>query len=209
MLAAALAVVWQPALLFKTLQAGENAIALMLDTSSSMALADPQQTRLQQSQAALASKPMGILLKEYKARRYQFAGDSAMVESFERIAASGWPSILGEPIRPTRRDPGDDAAAAASADGPSAATAEVRARTGTAAAAFRGAGGPRRVCGNLRDRPLGAVPAAHGSGRLPDGEAGAGGEEEDVLRSSLAADGGFFIGAPRRSACGCPGQADP
>ena len=40
MLAAVLAVAWQPALLLKTLQAGQNAVAVLLDTSSSMALAD-------------------------------------------------------------------------------------------------------------------------------------------------------------------------
>jgi uncharacterized membrane protein len=98
MLAAALAVVWQPALLFKTLQAGENAIAVLLDTSSSMALADPQQTRTQQALGALDSKPLHTLLKDYTPKRYQFAGEASPVESFDKLPAAGKATSVGDSV---------------------------------------------------------------------------------------------------------------
>ena len=103
MLAAVLAVAWQPALLFKTLQAGQNAIAVLLDTSSSMALPDPQQTRLQQAQAALDSRPVQNLLKEYQARRYQFAGEASSVEKFAELPAKGGSTSIGDSVQQVLR----------------------------------------------------------------------------------------------------------
>lgn len=103
MLAAVLAVAWQPALLFKTLQAGQNTIAVLLDTSASMAMADPQQTRLQQALASLDSRPVQTLLKEYPARRYQFAGEASQVERFESLPATGGSTSVGDSVQQVLR----------------------------------------------------------------------------------------------------------
>jgi hypothetical protein len=98
MLALVLAAAWQPALLLKTLSAGENAIAVLLDTSSSMALPDPQQTRAQQAQAALATAPMRTLLKDYKPRRYEFASEATPVEQFSTAPPAGASTSLGDSV---------------------------------------------------------------------------------------------------------------
>lgn len=98
MLALVLAAAWQPALLLKTLSAGENAIAVLLDTSSSMNLADPQQTRSQQAQAALASAPLRTLMKDYKPRRYEFASDVMPVEQFSATPPAGSSTALGDSV---------------------------------------------------------------------------------------------------------------
>lgn len=103
MLAAVLAAAWQPALLFKTLQAGQNAVAVLLDTSSSMALADPQQTRLQQARAALDSRPVQALLKDYPARRYQFAAEASPVEGFAALQATGGSTSIGDAVQQVLR----------------------------------------------------------------------------------------------------------
>lgn len=103
MLAAVLVVAWQPALLFKTLQTGANSIAVLLDTSASMGLIDPQKTRMQQALAALDSRPVQTLLKDYPARRFQFAADATPVEHFDAPAATGTSTSVGDSVQQVLR----------------------------------------------------------------------------------------------------------
>jgi uncharacterized membrane protein len=98
MLAVALVELWQPALLLKTLRAGENTVAIMLDTSSSMSLRDPQLPRIEQAQATLADPALQTLTREFKPRRYVFAGGADSVESFEKLPAQGHTTSVGDSV---------------------------------------------------------------------------------------------------------------
>jgi uncharacterized membrane protein len=98
MLALVLLELWQPALLLKTLRAGENAIALLLDDSASMALRDPQLSRLSQAQAALADPALGILTSEFKPRRYRFSGTADSIASFADVQPTGRATAIGDSV---------------------------------------------------------------------------------------------------------------
>lgn len=82
-----LLVLWQPALLIRSLRAGENSVTVMLDTSASMNLLDGNTTRMQQAQTALRADALQRLQKEYELRRYVFAGSAGKVENFEALPA--------------------------------------------------------------------------------------------------------------------------
>ena len=103
MLSLALLALWQPALLFRTLQPGQNSIAVLLDTSSSMALPDPQQSRLQQALAALDAPPVRQLLKDYQPRRYRFDSEASPVPAFAGVAADGGATDIGDSVQQVLR----------------------------------------------------------------------------------------------------------
>lgn len=72
-------VMWQPALLIKSLRAGENSVAVLLDASTSMSVLDDAQgstTRMQQAQGVLQDPAFTDLGKDYELRRYTFAGSA-------------------------------------------------------------------------------------------------------------------------------------
>lgn len=98
MLALALLVLWQPALLLKTLRAGENSVAMLLDTSASMALRDPEQPRLQQAQAALATPAIQSLERDYKVKRFVFGRDALPVADYANPAAAGSSTNVGSSV---------------------------------------------------------------------------------------------------------------
>ncbi len=95
MLAVALLLLWRPSLLLKTLRPGENAVAILLDVSASMATVDPDLARSAQAQQVLDSAPLRQLTREYKPRRYQFDRDARPVESFEAAAPTGSSTAVG------------------------------------------------------------------------------------------------------------------
>lgn len=103
MLSLALLALWRPALLFRTLQPGQNAVGVLLDTSASMALPDPQQSRLQQAMAALNAPPVQQLLKDYQPRRYRFASEAAPVTDFAGLSADGGATAIGDSVQQVLR----------------------------------------------------------------------------------------------------------
>jgi uncharacterized membrane protein len=98
MLALVLLELWQPALLLKTLRAGENSVALLLDYSASMALRDPLLSRMAQAQTVLADPALAALTSEFKPRRYRFDSAAESVGSFADAAPSGRATAIGDSV---------------------------------------------------------------------------------------------------------------
>jgi uncharacterized membrane protein len=109
MLALALFVVWQPALVSERLLQGENSVAVLLDTSSSMALsgegADGNSTRMAQAQALLTPAGLEELAETYTILPYAFAESAQSLPSFDpaTLPAPGSASVLGQSILQTLR----------------------------------------------------------------------------------------------------------
>jgi uncharacterized membrane protein len=94
MLALALFIVWEPSLVVRSLKAGENAIAVMLDTSESMGFAEGEQSRMQQAQGVLASTALQRLGTDYVLRRFVFSRDAVATEDFATLPAPGTETAL-------------------------------------------------------------------------------------------------------------------
>ncbi len=63
MIGLVLFVLWQPALVTERLVGGENAVAILLDSSASMALAENGETRMSQAQALLSEEGLAELAR--------------------------------------------------------------------------------------------------------------------------------------------------
>jgi len=103
MLALALFVVWQPALVNERLLPGENAVAVMLDTSASMALTDGETSRMVQAQALLTPEALEELGETYTVLPYGFAGGANALTSFSELPDPGTSTVLGQSILQTLR----------------------------------------------------------------------------------------------------------
>ncbi len=98
-------VMWQPALLIKSLRSGENTLALLLDASASMSVPDDPQantTRMQQAQATLADPAFVDLSRDYELRRYAFAAGAQKLEGglqdFAGLPAPGMATNIGDSV---------------------------------------------------------------------------------------------------------------
>jgi uncharacterized membrane protein len=98
MLGLALLAVWQPALFLQSLRRGENTVAIMLDTSQSMALIDGATTRTAQALAALAAPALSQLQQSYPLRRFAFSSTAEAVESFDPRASLGSQTAIGDSV---------------------------------------------------------------------------------------------------------------
>ncbi len=103
MVALVLFVLWQPALVNERLLPGENAVAIMLDTSSSMALTEGDSTRMEQAQALLAPAALTELAATYTILPYSFADSAEAMTTFTQLPAPGTASNLGQSILQTLR----------------------------------------------------------------------------------------------------------
>lgn len=103
MFAVVLLVLWQPALLTERLVKGENAVAILLDTSSSMTTFDGEQTRMAQAQALLTPESLEELSSTYTILPYVFDDNAEDLESFNLLPQPGNSSNLGVSILQTLR----------------------------------------------------------------------------------------------------------
>jgi uncharacterized membrane protein len=103
MVALALFVLWQPALVNERLLPGENAVAIMLDTSASMALTDGETTRMAQAQALLTPEALEDLSATYTILPYSFSETADSLTTFSDLPAPGTASNLGQSILQTLR----------------------------------------------------------------------------------------------------------
>jgi uncharacterized membrane protein len=103
MVALALFVLWQPALVNERLLPGENTVAIMLDTSASMALTDGDTTRMVQAQALLTPEALTDLSEAYTLLPYSFAETADSMTSFTELPEPGTASNLGQSILQTLR----------------------------------------------------------------------------------------------------------
>ena len=82
MVAVVLLVLWQPALVTERLVRGENTVALLLDTSASMAFGEGDGSRMQQARQLLDEESLRELRELYTLQSYGFAEQAAQLDSF-------------------------------------------------------------------------------------------------------------------------------
>ena len=113
MLALLFVLAWRPALVTQTLRPQENSIALLLDTSGSMARADDRTSgsRLQLAIEGLTEKALPGLDK-FDLRLHSFAGEALELPSLERVPAPGPVTHIGDALRDVLRGAGTGAVAA-------------------------------------------------------------------------------------------------
>ena len=103
MFAVVLVVLWQPALLSERLLQGENAVAIMLDTSGSMTFNESGSTRMEQAQALLTPDALEDISAIYKILPYRFAGTASEIDSFALLPDPGDATNLGQALTQTLR----------------------------------------------------------------------------------------------------------
>jgi uncharacterized membrane protein len=103
MLATVLFVLWQPALVNERLLQGENTVAIMLDTSASMAQTDVEATRMARARALLSADNLKPLAELYKIAPYAFSDHAQALASFDEanLPAPGSATVLGQSILQT------------------------------------------------------------------------------------------------------------
>ena len=104
--ALALLMLWQPGLAVQSLKNRQNVVALLLDTSRSMALGEGGLSRLQQAVAALQGPVLDELEKKFRVRLYAFSGRAERLESLaaEHLPAPGTSSRIGESLANVLRE---------------------------------------------------------------------------------------------------------
>jgi uncharacterized membrane protein len=98
LVATLLVMLWRPALLTQTLRAGENTVALLLDTSASMSYGEGERSRLQLAVAALEDGPLPELESQFDVDLLGFAGQSFALASLEEVPAPGPRTDVGEAL---------------------------------------------------------------------------------------------------------------
>jgi len=103
MLAVVLIVVWQPALVSERLLSGENAVAIMLDTSGSMTFNEGGSTRMDQAQALLTPDSLADIANIYNILPYGFADNASTMDAFSILPEPGTATNLGQSVLQTLR----------------------------------------------------------------------------------------------------------
>ena len=103
MFAVVLVVLWQPALVSERLLRGENAVAIMLDTSGSMTFNDGGTTRMVQAQALLTPESLADIGDIYNILPYGFSETATTMDSFANLPDPGDATNLGQSILQTLR----------------------------------------------------------------------------------------------------------
>ncbi len=106
MIAVILTILWQPALMTERLVPGENAVAIVLDTSASMAYVDGDSSRMSQAQALLTEQALAPLRESYDILPFAFANDATALDSFEELPPPGNLTNLGQSLLQTLRQSG-------------------------------------------------------------------------------------------------------
>ena len=99
MVALVLLMFWQPAILTEQLRQGDNVVALMLDTSSSMNYSEGETSRMQQAMSVINGDSIARVGAQYTLQRFVFAADARSVESFEPLPAPTAQSSLGSSVQ--------------------------------------------------------------------------------------------------------------
>lgn len=104
--AVALLLLWQPAVVTERLVSGENAVAVMLDTSSSMATIENGATRMVRAQALLTDDSLREIAEIYEVLPYGFSEEAQRLPSFaqENIPAPGPATNIGRSLLQALRE---------------------------------------------------------------------------------------------------------
>ena len=104
--ALALALLWQPALAVQSLKNRQNAVAVLVDTSSSMALLEGGLSRLARASAALQERVIPALEGKFRVRLYGFSSKPGRIRSLrpEHLPPPGASSGVGESVLSVLRE---------------------------------------------------------------------------------------------------------
>ncbi len=101
-----LLLLWQPAVTVSALRPQQNVIAILVDTSKSMALKESAETRMDKVQAALNSGVLRELQNRFQVRLYGFSAAVDRVEGPAALAAQGNATRLGDSLVAVVRESG-------------------------------------------------------------------------------------------------------
>src|SRR5947209_2896391 len=87
LIALVLCMLWHPAISVARLRPQQNVVAVLVDHSRSMAIADDGKPRLQTAQEVLDSQLLPELKKRFQVRLYEFGRDAVRVDQVRNIAA--------------------------------------------------------------------------------------------------------------------------
>lgn len=101
-----LVLLWQPALAVQSLKSRQNAVAVLVDTSSSMSLAEDGLSRLARAVGALQETVMPALSEKFRVRLYGFSSKPERIGSLlqEDIPPPGASSGVGESVLSVLRE---------------------------------------------------------------------------------------------------------
>ncbi len=101
-----LVLLWQPALAVQSLKSRQNAVAVLVDTSSSMSLAEDGLSRLARAVGALQETVMPALSEKFRVRLYGFSSKPERIGSLqqEAIPPPGASSGVGESVLSVLRE---------------------------------------------------------------------------------------------------------
>ncbi|HLK71957.1 MAG TPA: vWA domain-containing protein, partial [Steroidobacteraceae bacterium] len=89
----------QPALLRSSLAAEQNSIAVLLDDSASMTLADVDRTRLEQAGSVLDSPALASLARRYRLLDFVFAGSVQPVDGYHLLPLPSDRTDIGSAVQ--------------------------------------------------------------------------------------------------------------
>ncbi len=101
-----LVLLWQPALAVQSLKSRQNAVAVLVDTSSSMSLVEDGLSRLARAAGALQETVMPALAEKFRVRLYGFSAKPERIGSLrqEDIPSPGASSGVGESVLSVLRE---------------------------------------------------------------------------------------------------------
>ena len=99
MVAILLVLIWQPALSVATLRPQQNVVAVVVDDSRSMSLADDGTPRIDRAKAALNDGVLADLAKRFQVRLYRNGATAERINSLETVNANSNSTRLGDGLK--------------------------------------------------------------------------------------------------------------
>jgi uncharacterized membrane protein len=99
-----LLLLWQPAIGIRSLRSQQNVVAVLLDTSRSMALGEGETSRLDQARQALAGGVLEQLQQKFRVRLYSFSGQLDRLASLDQVPPPGNATRIGDAVAGVLRE---------------------------------------------------------------------------------------------------------
>src|SRR5437867_517298 len=98
LIALILFLLWHPALSIATLKPQQNVVAVLVDDSRSMSIADSSGTREAAAQHVLDNGMLKALGEKFQVRLYKFGKDAERIQKTDQLTASAAASRMGETL---------------------------------------------------------------------------------------------------------------
>jgi uncharacterized membrane protein len=99
LIAVVLFMLWHPAISVARLRPQQNVVAILVDHSRSMAIADDGKPRLQSAEELLNTQLLPELSKKFQIRLYEFGRDASRVDSASNLKADDNATRIGDSLR--------------------------------------------------------------------------------------------------------------